>query len=81
MAIGTVHVHRTKCQALTIALLTRSPYTTKIARIRCYTMLSTIVNCRDVQHCAYIKCQDDVQHTISAFIKCQEVQTHNKCVH
>ena len=28
-------VHRTKCQALTTARLTHSPYTTKIARIRC----------------------------------------------
>ena len=31
--------HRTKCKALTIARLTHSPYTTKIARIRCYMML------------------------------------------
>ena len=35
-------VHRTKCQAQTITRLTHSLYTTKIARIRCYTMLSTI---------------------------------------
>ena len=30
-------VHRTQCSALTIVWLTLSPYTTKIARIRCYT--------------------------------------------
>ena len=41
-------VHRTKCKALTITRLTHSPYTTKIARIRCYTMLSTIFNCKDL---------------------------------
>ena len=35
-------VHRSKCQAPTIARLTPSPYTTKIARIRCYSMQSTI---------------------------------------
>ena len=29
-------VHRTKYQALTITRLTHSPYTTQIARIRCY---------------------------------------------
>ena len=34
-------VHRTKCQAPTIARLTHSLYTTEIASIRCYTMLST----------------------------------------
>ena len=34
-------IHRTKSQALTITRLTYSPYTTQIARIRCYTMLST----------------------------------------
>ena len=32
-------VHRTKWQALTIARLTHSPYTTEIARLRRYTML------------------------------------------
>ena len=36
-------VHKTKCQALAIASLTHSPYKTKIARIRCYIML-TIYN-------------------------------------
>ena len=47
-------VHRSKCQALTIA---------RIARIRRYKMLSTIFKCKDIQHTisAYIKCQD-VQH-------------------
>ena len=35
-------VHRTKCQALSIVRLTHSLYTTKLARIRCYTMLSNI---------------------------------------
>ena len=35
------HVHRTKCQALTIARLTHSLYATKTARIRRYTMLKT----------------------------------------
>ena len=35
-------VHRTKCQALTIARLTRSLYTTKLTRIRCYTMLRVL---------------------------------------
>ena len=34
-------VHRTKCQALTIAGLTHSLYTTQMARIRRYTMLSS----------------------------------------
>ena len=33
-----------------IARLTHSMYTTKIARIRCYTMASTICKCQDVQH-------------------------------
>ena len=33
-------VHRNKYRALPIARLTSSPYTTKTARIRCYTMLS-----------------------------------------
>ena len=41
-------VNRTKCQALTIIRLTHSPYTTEIARIRCYTRLSTIYKCQDV---------------------------------
>ena len=61
-------VQRTKCQALTIVRLTHSPYTTKIARKRCHTILSTIFECKDVQHTisAYIKCQD-VQYTIRAF--------------
>ena len=40
------YASRTKCQALTIARLTHSPYATKIARIRCYTMLSTIFKCQ-----------------------------------
>ena len=59
-------VHRTKCQAPTIARLIHSPYATKIARIRCYTMLSTILKCKVIQHTISvdIKCQD-VQHTIS----------------
>ena len=62
-------VHRTECQALTIARLTHSSYTTKIARIRCYnaTMLRTAFNCQDVQH------------TISVYIKCWDVQTYTKC--
>ena len=34
------------CQAFSIARLTSSPYTTKIARIRHYTMLSTFSECR-----------------------------------
>ena len=55
-------VHRTKCQAPTIARLIHSPYATKIARIRCYTMLSTILKCKVIQH------------TISVDIKCQDVQ-------
>ena len=37
-------------QALTIARLNHSLYTTKIARIRFYTMLSTIFKFKDVQH-------------------------------
>ena len=47
-----------------------SPYTTKMARRRRYTMLSTVLKCQDVQHTisAYIKCQD-VHHTISVYIK------------
>ena len=32
------------CQTLTIVRLTHSPFTIKIARIRCYTMLSTVTN-------------------------------------
>ena len=43
-------VHRTECQALTITRLTHHLYTTKIARIKCYTMLSTTFKCQDVQH-------------------------------
>jgi hypothetical protein len=54
-------VHRTKCQELTIARLTHSLYTTKIARIRRDIMLSTIFKCTDVQY------------TISEYIKCQDV--------
>ena len=42
-------VHRTECKALSIATLTRSLYATKIARVRCYTMLSAIFMCKDVQ--------------------------------
>ena len=41
-------VHRTKWQALTIARLTHSLYT-EIARIRCYTMLSIVFKCQDIQ--------------------------------
>ena len=41
-------VHRTKSQALTIAI--PSPYTTKIARIRRYTIISTILTCQGVEH-------------------------------
>ena len=37
-------VHRTKCQALTIARLTHSRYTRKIARIRRYTILDNILS-------------------------------------
>ena len=43
-------VHRNKYQAYTIATLTHFLYTTKIARIRRYMMLSTIFKCQDVQH-------------------------------
>ena len=43
-------VHRYKCQALTITRLSHSLYKTKIARIRCYTMLCTIFKIQDVQH-------------------------------
>ena len=47
-------VHRTKCQALTVARLTHSPYTTKLARIRGHMMLSTILKCKSVTpHCMY----------------------------
>ena len=42
-------VHRTECQGKTIAGLTHSRYTTKLARIRCSTMLRTIFKCKDVQ--------------------------------
>ena len=41
----TKDVHRTKWQALTIARLNLSPYTTKIERIRRDTLLSTAINC------------------------------------
>ena len=53
--------HRTKCQALTITRLTHSPATSKIDRIRCYT-LWTIFKCQVVQHTisAYIQCQNNV---------------------
>ena len=34
----------------TIARLTHSPHATKIVRIRCYTVLSTICKCKDVNH-------------------------------
>ena len=47
IAVGTI---RSKCQALTITRLTHSPYATKLARIRCYTVLSIIFRCQDVQH-------------------------------
>ena len=43
-------VHRTECQEPSITRLTHSLYTTKIARIIRYTMLSTIFKCQDVQH-------------------------------
>ena len=46
-------VHRTKCQALTIvnplARLTHPLCPTKLARIRCYPMLSTHFKCKDMQ--------------------------------
>ena len=62
MAVGTVRmfIETSKCQALTIARLTHSPYTTKTARIRCYTMQSTIFKRKDIQHAimVYIKCKD-----------------------
>ena len=48
-------VHRTKCQAIKIARLSHSPYTTHIARVRCYTMLSTIFKCQDVHHTISVK--------------------------
>ena len=38
-------IHRNKCQALAIARLTPSPYTTKIAEKRFYTMPSSIFKC------------------------------------
>jgi hypothetical protein len=66
-------VHRTKCQAQRIARLIQSLYPKKIARIRCYKMLSTIFECKDVQHTIslYIKYQD-VHHTIQ--------KVHKRCV-
>ena len=66
-------VHRNNCQALTIASLTNSTYTTRKARIICYKMLSMLfLKNQDVRHTLSgdIKCQD-VQHTISAFINRQ----------
>ena len=51
-----------------IARLTHAPYTTMIARIRLYTMLSTIFKCLDVQD------------TINAYVKFQGIQTYNMCV-
>ena len=54
-------------QSLRIARLTHSPYTTQIARVRCYTTLRTIFKCKDVQH------------TINVYIK-QQDPTYNKCV-
>ena len=41
-------VHRTKYRAFTITRLTHFLYTAKIARIRYYTMPSTICKCKDV---------------------------------
>ena len=43
-------VQRTKSPVLMIARLIHSLYTTKVARLRCYKMLSTIFKCYDVQH-------------------------------
>ena len=62
-------VHGTKCQSPTIARLTQSLYTAKTARIRCYTTLSTIFKC------------EDVQRTPIVYIKCKDIQSSNKCVH
>ena len=42
-------VHGT-AQSLTIIRLNHCPYTTKIARIRCYKIHSTLFKCQDVQH-------------------------------
>ena len=50
IAVGTVRMFiETKCQALTIARLFHSPYTTKIATLRCYMMLRTIFKCQWVK--------------------------------
>ena len=52
-------VHRTKYQVLTIVRLTHSQYTTKIARMRCYTMTSTILSAvHGVQ--TYSKCVREI---------------------
>jgi hypothetical protein len=42
-------VHRNKWQALIIATLTHSLDATKIARRRHYTIICTIIKCKDIQ--------------------------------
>ena len=61
-------VHRNKCQALTITMLTNSLYKTKRARRRWYTTWYFY---------SYI-CQN-VQHSISAYIKCR-VDSHAQII-
>ena len=56
---------------LTFARLTHSLHTTKIARIICYTMLSTVFKCKDVQHTVSvdIKCQINILNKINVLVK------------
>ena len=57
VAVGTVRSSWRE-QVLTIIRLTHSLYTTKLFRIKCYTMLSTISWCKDVQHAISVsKCE------------------------
>ena len=65
IAVSTVRMF-IEPSALTIATLTDSPYTTKAARIRCYTMLSTILSAR-TYNIQYMR-------TLSAFKLCHYIK-------
>ena len=69
-------VHRTSAKHLQLLCLPR--YKTKIARISCFSMPSTIFECQNEQHTlsVCIKCKD-VEHTISVCIKCRDVPPYN----
>ena len=78
-------VDRNNGNALTIAMLTHSLHTTKVAKIRRYTMLSTMLSfkmpgCTIIQYLHTLNART-YKHTLNAYIKCQDVQTYIKCVH